>query len=233
MYGVHDLLLHIMYVNHRENLNPIKCVLADKVTFLALAYCYKNGHHIQYDYMFRKSKYGASGHNELIKYKYKNFDRTLLLEYGKPIKELEEDKDLDETIVKLINIANSDPYTLPKFIMGSIFYQIDVEEIEKIAEESSFTDLFPYWLKYEIVNFFDKDGNLNNELKVHSEIDSRIPLDEETYQVMNRFLQYGSYSKQKMAFTRSELMIFHSLPYHAIRSIEKNGCYHEPKLDKK
>lgn len=74
MYGVEHLLRHVMYVNKREELKPLKIMVADKVTFLALAYCYKQGHHIQYDYMFRKTKFGARGHKRLIKSNYKNYE---------------------------------------------------------------------------------------------------------------------------------------------------------------
>ena len=153
------------------------------------------------------------------------------MEFGKPIKELEEDKELDNAIIKFINLANSDPYILPRYIRGSIFYQLDLETIEEVGKDYTFFNLYPYWTKAEVVMFFDKKGNLNTRITEHPEIDSRIPLDKKTYQAMKKFLMYGSNPEQKIEFTRSEILTIHSLPFHEIESIQKNGCYHEPKLD--
>lgn len=230
MYGVHELLLHIMYVNKREGLPSLKYYGADKVVFFVLAFCYRYGHDIQYDMMFEKSAYGATC-QRLVKSKYKNiFERGLNLDYALPIDVLEQDENVDKMIVHLIKVANQDFNTLPIVIRGSEPYLRDKGMIESITNNDSYTKFYPYWTKGEIVELLSSLKDDQEDKGKHVVIDNRIALNKRTYLVMEKFLRLNG-RKATESFTREEIMTLHGLPYHLIRSIDENGCYHNEKLD--
>lgn len=226
MYGLEDLLLHIMYVNKRENLEAVRCVSISQVLLFTLASCYKQGHNIQYDYLFEKSRYGAKVDYRLIKSKYKDVNRRLNLDHAKCLKSLEDDAEVNHAIIRLIKLDNEDFTTLPKYLTHSKSYQKDIADIKKIDNLNSHFKTYPYWTKQDILELLIDSKDLDMK------IDNRIPVEQEIYSVMYKFLKLDDYSEETESFTKDEIMIIHDMPDHLIRSIEENGCYCDPKLDK-
>lgn len=72
MYGVKDLLFHMIYLGKREGLS-VRRANIDKILVLALSLCYKYGFDIQYDHIFEKSPYGAYNKSGLIKLEYQKY----------------------------------------------------------------------------------------------------------------------------------------------------------------
>lgn len=205
----------MIYLARREDVDGIKVSFLDKIVLCAMSYIYKSGYDIRYDMLFQKTSYGAS--NKDIWYDTKttignNIDR----EQGKVVSAFEDDKALDKILVRILQVYDNDFITLVHMIKNSEPYKRDEDEVEKAVSLGRST--FPYWTKAEIIELVDSDNT--------SKIDNRIPVNEDQYKVMLKYLQLSIINDDlKLPFSYKEISTLYSMPRHLIESIEVNGFY--------
>lgn len=219
-YGMRDLLLHLMHINKREEIEPMKDYTVDKVILLALAACYRYGYDITYDYLIEKSVLGAKVENltpkEWTEYTY--IGRKMAVDKGKSILILEENKELDDDLKNLILNNSKDSFFLPRYIKHTPAYQKDIDTIKEIGDGRDLFATYPYWTKEEIVNLLGK-----NE-KFKEKVDSKIPLKKDQFEVMRKYLRLVANGfDAKESFSLKEIRTYYDMPKHLIKSIEENG----------
>lgn len=215
--GMKELTKHLVYLNEKQGLEGIHRAALSTLAFVALGVCYKHGYDINYDYVFEKSSYGATN-DRLRREMRASLNRRIDQKEAKELQELSTNKELDRVLNNIIKKSDQDMFVFVPEIRSHELYEKDEDIIDEIYESKMNVLNLPLWTKAEIIKVF----NPENE----KEVDSRIPLNKHQYSAMKKYMDMSILKENdRRPFSIDELLAFHGMPYHLIRSVEENGCY--------